>query len=146
MDFYFNLVNEPEVRANSFHRELITRAEHEKWFSDRLNSPASVLLVLEVNGIFAGQIRFDRDGRNCIWVDYSMSASYRGKGLGKILLSGGVKYYCQLASECSSITAKVKMTNIPSIRAFLASGFTEISRLADDYRLFEYRCPIPPTT
>ncbi|PHX73974.1 MAG: hypothetical protein CK547_05650 [Chitinophagaceae bacterium] len=46
-DMYFEWVNDPEVRANSFNSTLITREEHVSWFNDALNNPAYSLFVFQ---------------------------------------------------------------------------------------------------
>ena len=46
-DMYFDWVNDPVGRANSFNSTLITREEHVIWFNDVLDNIAYSLFVFQ---------------------------------------------------------------------------------------------------
>src|SRR4051794_32881053 len=52
--------NDPETRRWSFSQGEVTAAEHAAWLAARLQDPATLLLVAEVDGAPAGQVRVDR--------------------------------------------------------------------------------------
>lgn len=115
--------NDPSVRSNSFNQEPIPWESHLRWYEKRLASPGTRFWLLEVNGVPAGQIRYDRDdeGRSAE-ISFSLAREFRGKGLGTriITLTLG-SAIAELGVE--KIVAVVLDGNIPSYKAFQSAGF-----------------------
>jgi len=120
----FNLANEEQVRANSFHPEPISWEDHLKWFENKLSDEKSLFLVIEEGGNFCGQLRFDLDkSRDTIGI--SLAAPLRGLGLGSFILKKALKDL----NMSNSIVAYVKDSNIASIKTFEAAGFSFVKNV-----------------
>jgi len=115
----FDWVNDEDVRANSFTPEKIELENHNLWLNSKLNSKESIIFILEKDDIPVGQIRFDLC--DSYWeIDYSISKSHRGKGLGSSIIKLGIAYLNK-----KNIKAKVKNSNFASQNIFEKLGFTK---------------------
>ncbi|TGK51933.1 N-acetyltransferase [Leptospira kanakyensis] len=132
----FDWANEPEVRNASFYTEKIEWPKHVSWFLQKLNDPNSLILIFEVDGLNAGQIRFDRNGEY-FEIDYSIDINYRGKGLGKSIVSLGISKINSQFKKTIKILAKVKKGNSISAKVFRNLGFKELNLVNGDYE-FKY--------
>lgn len=132
----FSWVNEPEVRKASFHTEEIEWQEHTNWFLQKIKNPNSLILIFEVDGKPAGQIRFDKNGE-FFEIDYSLDIRYRGRGLGKAIVSLGISEIKSKYKQSIKILAKVKKDNANSAKIFRNLGFNEINLVNGDYE-FKY--------
>lgn len=81
----FEWRNEPLVRMNSLHTELIMYDTHLKWFQEKLLSKESQIYICMKGETPVGQIRIDYEG-NKGEISYSIASEYRGKGYGKQIL------------------------------------------------------------
>ena len=80
LSLYLRWVNEPIVRKNSIDSDQVSLSIHEKWFSNKLNSKNSILLVMELDELPIGQIRFDIENEIAL-IDYSIDQEFRKKVL-----------------------------------------------------------------
>lgn len=119
---YFGWANDSEVRSSAINSSPIAWDTHRAWFADKLRDRRSHLLVLEADGLPAGQIRFDLDGA-CAWIDYSLDPLVRGRGWGRRLVDLGVEWMGRVGTL--RICAAVKPENVASCATFLALGFKE---------------------
>ena len=119
----FDWANDAVVRANAFNPEPITLQQHARWFRARLadTQGCRIFILQAVNGIEAGQVRFDRRD-DCWEIGYSMDCAFRQLGLGGQLLRAAV---AALASEMGTVQVmgRVKPDNVASARIFSALGF-----------------------
>jgi len=114
--------NDPEVRANSFSSEVISRERHREWFGQKIADPNAVLyVVMAPNDCPIGQVRYDIDGLRAL-VSISLGAGFRGKGFGGMCLSLAVDELFR-STKASRIDAYVKPANESSLRMFLNAGF-----------------------
>ena len=138
----WRLANDPYVRAHSFNQRPIPLDHHLDWYKKRLSSPGSCTFVAEVNGIHAGQIRYDRSDAGHLDLHFAVSPQFRQKGVGTGLLAKS----CQVA--CSKLNARcargiVLQSNTPSVKTFLKAGFAragEIIHKAQSCYVFETCC------
>lgn len=140
MSLYFRWSNDPQVRLNSYRNDPIPLKDHEKWFSARIADPTTILLVMEVNGCPAGQIRF-QEADGIAWIGFSLDERYRGKGLATRLLSMGTKKYYTLRRSPQVVRGAVMERNPASKKAFLSAGFREVSVAeihGEPSRIFEW--------
>ena len=128
--------NDPVVRYQAINQHEITIDEHSKWIYQHLNDPNTRMWILEYNGIPAGQIRWDLNGKEAI-LDYSISDGFRGRGLGKVILKRGIDEVCKIWTGISLI-AEVKEKNIASIKAITAAGFKQSNSIKSGYLLFKF--------
>jgi RimJ/RimL family protein N-acetyltransferase len=123
MMLYFEWANDPDVRKNSFSQEPIPLEAHKDWFTRKLNDTNAVLYVLEVDGVPAGQIRFDLKNDEAE-IGFSIAQQFRGKGLGSDILRYSCAALWRDKGTFLLICGAVKTENTASNRAFERAGFT----------------------
>lgn len=119
-ELLFKWVNDPLTRQNSFKTDEILIVDHQNWLNKKLNSHHSKIYLFTQNGTPVGQVRIDKVDE--FWeIDYSISPEHRGKRL-------GLKIIRSLLLEFPSFKfrAKVKSSNIPSIKIFVTLNFKQI--------------------
>ena len=122
-DLYFEWVNDPEVRANSFNSAFITKEEHVNWFNDALNNPEYSLFVFQdEQGNYVGQVRFEKINSLEAEISVSVAAAHRGNGISKEMLKTSSDAFLQ-ESVGFIIIANIKKNNTSSIHAFEKAGF-----------------------
>ncbi|MBP0005266.1 MAG: UDP-2,4-diacetamido-2,4,6-trideoxy-beta-L-altropyranose hydrolase [Cyanobacteria bacterium SBC] len=121
---YYDWVNEPEVRRQSFQRDPISWETHQAWFQQKLADPGCYMGVLEADSLPVGQIRFDIKGEEAI-VDYSLDALVRGRGWATQLVRLGIQLLQN--TQITYLRAEVKSENTASRAVFLRLGFEEQS-------------------
>jgi len=117
----FDIANDPAVRAASFSSDPIPWEDHLCWYAGMLASDRVLFLVLDVAGMVAGQIRFERRNGGHL-VSFSLAGPFRGRGLGAPLLVAA----CELAREMrgvDSVTGMVRPDNVASAVCFRKAGF-----------------------
>lgn len=124
----FEWRNDPEVRSVSEFKKIITERIHLKWFAERLpmTHPESIWMITQLsdidddNGKSIGTARIKLEGRRYARISIVVAPEYRGRGLGRQVIK-------QLRSKIENMkriaVASVQVGNIPSLRAFMASGF-----------------------
>lgn len=132
----FDWANDKDVRINSLNQFPILWENHLQWFESKLNSPNTLIFILERENEPLGQIRFDKVGE--FWeIDYSIDKKERGKGYGKIIVKQGLDYF-----KDGIYKARVKKENISSKKVFLSLGFLSMNLKSDnmdDVELFIYK-------
>ena len=128
--------NDPQVRANSFTPEPITRAGHHHWFQQGLKNPNRLLLIaIAPDGCPIGQIRFDRQAPsgqsdpNEAMIDLSLDRCVRGQGLAAELLRLGLLAMKERWGAATQAVAEVLPSNTASNASFAKAGFTAESDL-----------------
>jgi UDP-2,4-diacetamido-2,4,6-trideoxy-beta-L-altropyranose hydrolase len=122
--FYFRLVNDPDVRRQSFRRDQVTWDGHKRWYESKMQDSSARLYVMEANGLPIGQVRFDTaQGKAAL--DYSLDLIVRGRGWGTRLVELGLM---QLAGEDPrEVLAEVRTENVASRMVFDRLGFNSDS-------------------
>ncbi len=117
--------NDPVVRANAFQGAAIKPEQHAAWFRTRLAQPEKcrIFIVQALNGVPAGQVRFDRQGDG--WeISYSLDPAFRGAALAQPLLRRSLDMLW-LSVGPAPVSGRVKPANEASARVFRALGFAE---------------------
>ena len=123
LNMYFEWVNDPEVRANSFNSALITREEHDKWFKDVLgNSAYSLSVFQDQEGNYVGQVRIEKINSVEAEISVSVASAHRGNGISKEMLKTSSDAFLQ-ENRGFKIIANIKKDNTSSIHAFEKAGF-----------------------
>ena len=136
VDLLYKWANDSEGRKNAFHTEPIPYENHVKWFAKMLEDSSVYQYILYQGELSIGQIRLNVEGNEAL-VDYSISAEYRGKGLGsKLLQLVKEQITVEKISNVIKITGQVKYENQASARAFEKCGFTK--REMKDYIQYEF--------
>ncbi len=129
--------NDQSVRANAFHVDTIALKEHLRWYQNKLNSPDTLIWILELGSQPVAQIRYDRVDSATAEIDISVAANCRGMGLGTKALALtsniagrklGVKH----------IKGTVFVSNKASARVFTKAGF----KIAGRERVSDQICDI----
>lgn len=139
LSLYLRWVNEPAVRENSIDSDQVNLEGHKVWFSNKLNSENSILLVMELNKSPIGQIRFDVVNKIAL-IDYSVDRGFREKGFGNILIKKGIKWFLKTSKvdETDVFRGVVKTFNTPSVKVFIKNGFKEVENLnSKEEKIFE---------
>lgn len=118
----FNLANQETVRKNSFHSEAIELENHKPWYSHKISDPNCLFLVARLENKFAGQLRFEIEGKSAI-VGISICPELRGKGVASKFLQIGIGKLTKKFPKVKNILAYIKPDNPASIRLFEKAGF-----------------------
>jgi spore coat polysaccharide biosynthesis protein SpsF len=99
----------------------IDRADHERWFAQRLVSPGRPMWVGEVDGVPTGTVRLDVHG-GVGEVGVAVHPAARGRRLGRGLLVALLDEV-RGDQQVVDLSARVHRANEPSLRAFRGTGF-----------------------
>jgi len=125
---YFNWVNEPSVRENSFQNETVELEGHLNWFNKRIKSLTSFLFIAEISNNPCGQIRFDLQD-NLAYIGISIDSNYRGQRIAPSIIQKGIQAFRKVSPEKEyQIIAEIKITNEKSINSFKGVNFIETNR------------------
>lgn len=113
--------SDPEVRGNAFQSAEILWESHCEWLQRRLSSNGCRIWILLVDGLPAGQVRYERSGDSAD-IDISVAAEQRGKGIGTELLRRSTETACNELCV-RSVIGWVKAENAVSRKAFERAGF-----------------------
>jgi RimJ/RimL family protein N-acetyltransferase len=126
----FKWVNNITVRQNSLNSESITIQNHIDWFENKMKDEnCKIYILTDLFNSNIGQIRVEMKDEY-FEIDYTISEEYRGKGFGNKIIK-----LLQVKLGNVNLLAKVKNTNIPSIKIFTKNGFKLVSEY-DDILIF----------
>ena len=135
---YLNWRNDPKVRESAFTTEKISQEMHDDWYSNKLNSDRSVLLILHDKKDPVGQVRFEvsRDYISAE-INYSIAEDYRGKGIATPLMRNAIEAFFLKNSKTNTLIAKVKKENIASNKVFEKLNFNTITQPDSTMNVYE---------
>lgn len=126
--------NDSLTRLMSLNSEIISWNTHKTWFVESLHSKTHYLFIGEVVGDGIGLCRFEElVGKDLCEVSIFMNPLFRGKGLSAELLRLSIlslRHFCS-----STLCAKIKSDNQPSIKIFKSCGF-ELFDDSDDILIY----------
>ena len=131
-------VNDPLVRANSFHTQEVEYSKHVSWFNEKLQSPdCKFYLFSDLKNKPAGQVRIDK-GKAETLIGISVDADFRGQSAGSEMLMTATRHYLS-HHPGAIIRAYIKNENTASLNIFAKAGFSERVQVTvegdDCYRL-----------
>lgn len=128
-DFLFQLRNEKEVRESSWNSEMIPYETHRAWVSRFLVNPNRVLFIAEVDGVSAGQVRYDLDdaGKSAE-ASIAFLPEFRGKGFGPEALDRTAKIMFACYPTLTTLYAHIKPDNTGSVGSFAKVGYKKTSK------------------
>lgn len=145
---YFEWANDPAVRQYAIHPEPIAWDTHLAWFSRRLQDTDSYLYLLRSpEGAPVGQVRVEFDGpAGPGLIDYSVAATYRGQGLGPLLLRRALQRlrHERPARVGTAVVGQVKAGNAASARVFERLRFVRqaaVTLRGEAYEVFQLDFP-----
>jgi RimJ/RimL family protein N-acetyltransferase len=115
--------NDPQTRAQAFSSSVVEPDEHHRWLRTRLDDHDTVLAIAELDGQAVGTVRLDRRDRTVAELSITVAPEHRGRGLAKEAIALGVSQAREMLGA-STVIARIKRTNTPSLRAFTAAGFS----------------------
>ena len=114
--------NEADTRRFSRVPDPVDPADHERWLTDRLDDPATRLLVAEIETEPIGQIRIDViNGTGTMGI--TVAPERRGQRLATGMLET-LQRQLRDDYQIERLVAEVRPTNTASRRAFLGASFT----------------------
>lgn len=118
--------NDPAVRRNSFSSDHIPWTDHVAWFGRMQQEPDRLLLIGELpDGPDVGLVRFEPDSGGGYALAVVVAREYRGRGLASPLITAAVARW-RTDHPSAVLRARIKVTNRPSINAFVRAGFVEV--------------------
>lgn len=133
IEILFCWANNPDVRKNAFHTEVISYEEHKKWFANLMKDPDQYQYILMLHDQAIGQVRVSLlDSSDVAEIDYSIDQKYRGKGYGAVILELLIAEIRSNHKNIVRLIGKVKPGNAVSQSCFEKCGFCE------RYKEYEY--------
>ena len=117
--------NDPISRQMSNNSEKVSWEDHSCWYEKVLLDNSRKLYLGEESGMPFGVARFDKSDKEEYVYDVSINISpaSRGKGLGKKLITFGIRRFLKEVDNCKLIRAEVKKYNESSNNLFKSCGF-----------------------
>lgn len=137
--------NDELTRKMSVNSERVDREAHETWYQGLLASLDRHLYIGLLDGVErVGVCRFDMgSGNGRAEVSINLNPACRGRRLSAALLGAAMTRFRQ--EQGVNLSARIKPSNIASIRCFTANGFVLVGGDADmahyryDYQPYTYR-------
>lgn len=126
--FLYGLRNEKAVREASFRTNPISWEDHTNWLRKKLAENDSVIFIVKIGKISAGQVRFDSRKNNTADINIALSRKCRGKGYGPKTIQSASKQFFAVSPSARGIRALIKEYNTSSCRAFEAAGYRRIGK------------------
>lgn len=121
----FDLANDAAVRKGSFESDPIEWGDHLGWLRAKLGNNHCCFFVVDCQGDFAGQVRFDIvPERREAEISVSLRKHLRGLGLSPRIVSRSIGQLLKACKEVNIVKAYIKRNNTASIRCFEEAGFT----------------------
>jgi len=128
LDLYFEWMNDPTTRSNSFNTQEVDYLEHTNWFLKKIKDKKSLLLVFEnEENIPVGQIRIEQKTNENI-IGISIDKHLRGFGLAVPMLTSACDAFFT-NFQAKNIHAYIKKTNLASLNSFKKAGFEIINEV-----------------
>lgn len=124
----YEWVNDHEVRNNGYNPERLDKNEYYKWFMDKLESPDTMMFIIQENEKEVGELRIEKHKKDALII-YSVDKLHRWKGIGKKSINFIESYYQMnkhMFSGIESLSAFVKVNNTYSIKIFEKNNFIRI--------------------
>lgn len=141
----YEWVMDEDTRKSAPNPEPFSFEEHHNWLIEQIKNPNSLIYIVENKNYSVGQLRFQLQLKNEIVCSIVLNPSFRGKGLGKKILSGGIQELLDndpmqwKVNKCK-ILASIKASNVISMKLFKAVGFYKIKKFYfKDHLFYQYQ-------
>jgi len=124
----WELANDPTVRAVAFSAAPILWEDHIAWFKAKMQTPTCYLLIAEIQGAFAGQVRVEQRQNGEGEINVSVARQFRGQGLGSHLIDLAVRELLD-STTMARLHAYILPQNIASRSAFENAGFQSVGEV-----------------
>jgi len=120
----FDLANDDIVRKGSFESGPIDWDDHFKWLRAKLGDSKCFFFIVDCQGEFAGQVRFDIiPDKKETEISISLQKYMRGLGMSAFIISRSIEKLLETRKEVKVVKAYIKQSNIASIKSFEGAGF-----------------------
>lgn len=119
-ELVFNWSKDPLVRAQSFNTEPIVWENHVNWFAKKLSSNDDMLLIVTVDEVPAGFVRFENIVEKCT-IGILVAADFRGRGLAAEIIRKASDLFFKAHKK--AVYAYIKTANTASIKSFEKAGY-----------------------
>lgn len=137
---YYNWLNDPTVREQSFNSAFVNWEQHYNWFQEKIIDPNYIFYIFQTNNNkLIGQVRLQKiDNINSI-IGVSVSNEFRGLGYGSIILKMACINFL-INHPNFIINAYIKIDNYSSINIFKKSNFIFIENLIyENFNSYHYK-------
>ncbi len=121
----FSWRNDPEIVSLGTTNKTVDWEDHIKWITNSINNSNRRIYLIQLDGVLAGQIRFDRQENNSAVISVYLTREFRGKGFGNKAISLGSDLIFKDWNNLNQIIAHIRSDNIGSIQSFEKAGFFE---------------------
>jgi UDP-2,4-diacetamido-2,4,6-trideoxy-beta-L-altropyranose hydrolase len=122
-DLVFTWINDPEVRARSFHTGAIAPDEHRAWFARVIgDTTIRYLIAVDADDRPVGQARFSLEPGRAV-ISVLIEPGSRSKGLGSLLIAAATDRLFR-TTAVPEVHAYIKTGNESSLKAFTRAGYT----------------------
>jgi RimJ/RimL family protein N-acetyltransferase len=103
--------------------------DHREWFDQSLTNPRRWIYIAAVDdpdgsASPAGMCRFDAQAASgMVEVSVNLNPRYRGRGLATPILNAAIDAYFRERGGPTDLLARIRPSNVASLRAFGAAGF-----------------------
>ncbi|MGE0734852.1 MAG: GNAT family N-acetyltransferase [Alphaproteobacteria bacterium] len=131
--------NDDFIVARSSSRRRVTEGEHHAWFAAALAAEDRRMEIVEIDGVAAGLVRFDRQAPDHAVISVYLLESFTGRGLGPRVISMATT--AAIAAWGVDVHAHVRADNFAGRKAFERAGYglTETGGAAPDHVVFVRR-------
>jgi RimJ/RimL family protein N-acetyltransferase len=110
---------------------VLSKLEHENWFSERLNQFSGYHSVAEFKGELVGIVYLSPTDTSAFSISINIDQNFQSKGLGSQLLSEIIQKAKSL--NISRLQAIIHKSNVKSIKLFERFGFREDLQISENF-------------
>jgi len=125
-EIVFKFNNEPAARSVTFSPAPLDFEKHKKWYLNAISDINIRLYLLKIGYEDIGVLKY-KIHKNEASIGIVLKPEMRGKGVGNLILKKSSDQFIKDHSNMK-IIAKIKNSNIVSIRSFKKANFTELTR------------------
>ncbi len=116
--------NDPKTREMSLDQGVVSLQAHSHWFARKLASSSCQILIAEYKDQAIGMLRFDiADSGVEAEVSINLAPAFRGQGLSKTLLVGGIDWFLEANVDVDMLLSTMRVENRASMKIFEYAGF-----------------------
>ena len=118
--------NDPLTRAASFDTKPIPWDDHLAWFSEQLETPTAVILIVESSENPLGVVRYNlnKEAIGEAVISINLAPEVRGRGLASLVLSRSAEYFFTRYPD-QVITAWIRPENKGSHKSFIYAQYED---------------------
>lgn len=124
VELLWHWANDPHTRNMSFSSMSIPWEEHQRWFTHKLQDPATHIYIAELGSTTPiGQIRLDLD-QHVATISINLAPAYWGQGYGVLMVRQAITIISNTLN-ISRFRALIKPENLASVKMFEKAGFVK---------------------